>query len=78
MTSSAPQKSQIPTARFTALIKSVAIVAFGWFHFGTCIRTGLSLCLASTLFASASEDMTVAVATNFLQTAQSLRSEFQQ
>ena len=79
MTSSAPQKSQIPTARFTALIKSVAIVAFGWFHFGTCIRrTGLSLCLASTLFVSASEDMTVAVATNFLQTAQSLRSEFQQ
>ena len=54
-------------------------VAFGWFHSGTHIqRAILSLPLAIAPFASASEDMTVAVATNFLQTAQSLRSEFQQ
>jgi len=57
----------------------VANVGFRWFRFATPVwRAGLSLSLAMSLSASASENILVAVATNFLQTAESLRSEFQQ
>lgn len=69
MTSISTRKSRTRTSRLSA---------FGWFHFGTHIRrASVWLTLTITLSAAASEDIIVAVATNFLQTAQSLRSEFQ-
>ena len=79
MTSTSAQKSRTVRFRLSAFPTIVANVGFAWFCFATPVwRASLSLSLAISLSASASENIIVAVATNFLQTAQSLRSEFQQ
>ena len=72
------QKSTTVSCHVSAFPAVAANVRFAWHHVAARYwRTCLSLSLAISLPASASENIIIAVATNFLQTAQSLRSEFQ-
>ena len=68
--------TSIPTLEAGA--RKARLAAFCSSHFGTNLPvTSLWFSLVIALSASASEDIIVAVATNFLRTAETLRSEFQ-